>query len=155
MAHALVVLLVLSILVLSLSLLFTIKHRKLLLELVVFHTKLTSDGNESAQAIDVILILFVDLLVHLQSLVEEVHSSVAGGDHELPFDFLWLDLARTLEILDGFFEHVLFGVVHTKARNDIDLGGIVAVTFLVEMHSLELVLLLLVQVAHLGENLGV
>lgn len=46
-AHALVILLVLGILVLALGFLFTIQHGKFLLELVVFHTELASDGDKA------------------------------------------------------------------------------------------------------------
>ena len=114
-AHSLVILLVLGVLVLALSLLFTIKNGKLLLESVVLHAKLTLDRDEATETVNVVLILFVDLFVHLQGFVEEVHSSVATCDHELPFDFLGLNLTGTFEVLDGLFKHVLFGVVHSKA----------------------------------------
>ena len=114
-AHSLVILLVLGVLVLALSLLFTIKNGKLLLEGVVLHAKLTLDRDEATETVNVVLILFVDLFVHLQGFVEEVHSSVATCDHELPFHFLGLNLTGTFEVLDGLFKHVLFGVVHSKA----------------------------------------
>ena len=149
------VVLVLGVLVLPLCFLFTVQEGELLLELVEFHAKLAANGDETSQAIDVVRVLLIDLLVHLQCLIEKVHSSVAAGNHELPLDFLGLNLACSLEVLDRLLEHVLFGVVHAQARDHIDLGGIVPVTFLVEVHGLELVLLLLVQVAHLGEDFRV
>jgi len=46
-------------------------------------------------------------------------------------------------------------VVHAEARNDVDLRRVVPVGLLVEVHCLELVLLLLVQVAHFGEDFRV
>ena len=42
-----------------------------------------------------------------------------------------------------------------QARDHVNLGGVVSVAFLVVVHGLELVLLLLVQVAHFCEDLGV
>ena len=155
LAHSLIVLLILSVLVLPLCFLLTIKHRQLFLELLVFHAKFASDRDKTAQAVNVVLIFFIDLLVHLECLVEEVHPAVAGSDHELPLDFFWLNLACTLEILDSLLKHVLLGVVHAQARDDVDFGRVVPVALLVEMHGLELILLLLVQIAHLGENLRV
>ena len=62
----------------------------------------------------------MNILIDLESIVEETHSPEAGGNHELPFDLLGLDLGSSLEENDGFFKHVLFGIVHTKARDDID-----------------------------------
>ena len=43
-------------------------------------------------------------------------------------------------------------MVHAQAGDNIDLRWVVSVTFLVEVNSLELVLLLLVEVAHLSED---
>ena len=149
------VLLVLRVLVLSLGLLFTVKHRKLLLELVVLHAKLTADRDQAAQAVNVVLVLLVDLLVDLQSLVEQIHASVATGDHKLPFDLLRLDLTGALEVLDSLLKHILLSMVHTQARDHINLRRVVPVALLIEMDSLELILLLLVQIAHLGEDLRV
>ena len=152
---SLVVLLVLSILVLSLGLFLTIKHGKLLLELVILHAELTSDGHKTSEAINVILVFFIDLLVDLQSLVKEIHSAITRGNHELPLDLFRLNLRGAFEVLDGLFKHVLLGVVHTEAGDDVDLGWVVSVGFLVEMNGLEFVLFLLVEVAHLGEDFRV
>lgn len=77
LAHASIVLLVLGVFVLALRFLLTVEHGKLFLELVVLHTKLATDGNETAQAVNVILVLLVDLFVDLKGLIEEVHASVA------------------------------------------------------------------------------
>jgi len=69
-AHAGIILLILGVLVLSLCLFLTIKHGKTLLELVVLHAELATDGNKAAQAVNVVLVLLVDLLVHLECFVE-------------------------------------------------------------------------------------
>ena len=45
--------------------------------------------------------------------------------------------------------------MHAETRDDIDLGGVVPVGLLVVVDGLELVLLLLIQVAHLSEDLRV
>ena len=45
--------------------------------------------------------------------------------------------------------------MHAQARNNVYFGGVVPVTLLVVVDSLELVLLLLVQVAHLREDFRV
>ena len=73
----------------------------------------------------------------------------------MPLDLFGLDLTGTLEVLDSLLKHVLFGVVHAEARDDINLRWVVSVTLLVEVDSLELVLLLLVEVTHLGKNFRV
>ena len=43
-------------------------------------------------------------------------------------------------------------MVHAKARDHVNLGRVVAVRLLVEVNGLELILLLLVKVSHLGKN---
>jgi len=63
-AHLAVVLLVLRIFVLALGLFFTVQHSELLLELVVLHSEFSSDGDESAETVNVVLVIFVDFLVH-------------------------------------------------------------------------------------------
>lgn len=73
----------------------------------------------------------------------------------MPLDLLGLDLVGALEVHDGLLEHVLLRMVHAQARDDIDLGWVVPVRLLVEMDGLELILLLLVEVAHFGEDLRV
>ena len=96
--------------------------------------------------------LGVDLLVDLECVIEERHASVAGSNHETPLALLWLDLRSALEEQDGALVLVLLHVVHAQARNHIQLGWIVSIRLHVIVHSLELVLLLLVEVAHLCEN---
>jgi hypothetical protein len=122
---------------------------------LVRHTELLSDLNKTSEAIDVVRVIVVDLFVNLQCLVKEIHPAVAGCDHELPFDFLHLDLRSSLEVKDSLFEHILLGIVHTEARDDINLCWVVSVTLLIIVNSLELVLLLLVEVTHLGKNLRI
>ncbi len=68
--HSLIVLLVLGVLVLTLGLLFTVKHGKLLLEGVVLHAELATDRDKTAQTVDVVLVFLVDLLIHLKSFIE-------------------------------------------------------------------------------------
>ena len=109
-----IVLLVLSVFILSLGLLLTIEHGELLLELVVLHAKFTTDRHETTQAVNIVLILLVNLLIDLEGLIKQVHASVATSDHELPLDLLGLDLTGAFEVLDRLFKHVLLGVVHTK-----------------------------------------
>ena len=46
-------------------------------------------------------------------------------------------------------------MVHTQARDHINLGRVVAVRLLVEVDGLELILLLLVEVTHLRKNFRV
>jgi hypothetical protein len=96
-----------------------------------------------------------DVEIDLESLVEQVHSPVAGSNHELPLDFLGLDLGSSLEENDGLLEHVVFGIMHSEARNYVNFRWVVSETFVVVVNSLELILFLLVQVAHFGENLRV
>lgn len=86
----------------------------------------------------------MDLLIDSESLVKEVHSPVATGYHEFPLDLLCLDLSSSVKVDDGLLELVLLGVMHTKARDNIDLGWVVAEGLLVVVHCLELILLLLV-----------
>ena len=73
----------------------------------------------------------------------------------MPFDLFGLNLAGALEVLDSLFKHVLFSVVHAQARDDIDFGWVVSIALLVEVHGLELVLFLLVKVAHFSEDFRV
>ena len=97
----------------------------------------------------------MDLLINLQCFVKQVHSSVARGNHELPFHLFSLDLRGSFEVENGLLEHVLFGIVHTQARDNINFGWVVSVTLLVVMHSLELILFLLIKVTHLSQDLRV
>ena len=69
-AHACIVLLVLGVLILPLGLLLAIEHGKALLELVKLHAELATNRHKAAKAVDVVLVLFVDLLVNLEGLVE-------------------------------------------------------------------------------------
>ena len=73
----------------------------------------------------------------------------------MPLDLFWLNLTGAFEILDSLFEHVLLGVVHTQTRDYVDLGRVVTIALLIEVHGLELVLFLLVQVTHFGEDFGI
>ena len=144
-AHlAAIVLLVLGVFILSLGLLLTIQHAKLLLELVILHTEFAADRHKTTQAVNIVLVLLINLLIDLEGLIEEVHASVATSYHKLPLDFLGLDLTGTFKVLDRLLEHVLLSMVHAKTRNHIDLGRIVTIGLLVEVDSLELVLFLLV-----------
>jgi len=97
----------------------------------------------------------VDLFVNLKCLVKKIHPTIAGSNHELPFHFFRLNLRCSLEVKDSLFEHVLFGIVHTEARDNINLCWVVSITLLVIVNSLELILLLLVEITHLGKNLRV
>lgn len=45
--------------------------------------------------------------------------------------------------------------MHTKARDYIDFGWVIAIRLLVVVNSLELILFLLIQVAHLGKDLTI
>lgn len=64
-------------------------------------------------------------------------------------------MACPLEVDNGLLEHVLFSVVHAEATNNVDLGGVVPVTLLVVVDCLEFIGLLLIKIAHFGENFGV
>lgn len=94
----------------------------------------------------------MDVFVDLESFIEEVHASVARGNHKLPFHFLRLNLVSSFEIDNGFLKLVLLGVMHSETRNNINLSRVVSVRFLVIMHCLELILFLLVQIAHLSKD---
>ena len=61
----------------------------------------------------------------------------------------------SFEVKDSLFEHILFGIVHTETRDDINLCWVVSITLLVIVNSLELILLLLVEITHFGKNLRV
>ena len=43
-------------------------------------------------------------------------------------------------------------MVHAETRNDIYFGGVIPEAFVVVVHRLELVILLLVEIAHLSED---
>lgn len=144
---------VLSILVLPAGFFLSIKDHKLLGEVLILHSKLLSDLDESSQAVKVILIVFIDFLVNLKGFVKEVHPSIARGDHECPFNFFRLNLTSSFEVINGLLKHVLLSVVHTEARDNINLGRVVPEGFLVEVDGLKLILFLLVKIAHLGKDL--
>jgi len=97
--------------------------------------------------------LFINFFVHFQGLIKEVHSSIARGNHERPLDFFRLHLGGALKVHNGLLEHVLLRVVHSQTGDHINFRWVIAVRLLVEMHSLKFVLLLLVEVAHFGEDL--
>lgn len=139
----------------SLGFFFSVEHHQLLTELLVRHTEFLSDLNKTSKTIDVVRVIIVDLFVNLKCLVKEIHPAVAGCNHELPFHFFHLDLRCSFEVKDSLFEHILLGIMHTEARDHIDLCWVVSVTLLVIVNSLELILLLLVEITHLGKNLRV
>lgn len=113
LAHRTAVLLVLSVFILPLCLFFTVQHCKFFLELTVLHAELSPNRDESAETVNVVLVFRINFLVDFEGLVEQVHPSVTGGDHQLPLHLFWLDLRRALEVLNGFLEHILLCVVHT------------------------------------------
>lgn len=154
-AHPCIVLLILCIFILALGFFFTIKHGKAFLEVIELHAKLTTYGHKSTKTVNIVLVFFVDLFVDFQGFVKEIHASVAASNHKLPLDFLRLDLRRSFEILNRLLEHVLFCVMHAQTRDHINFGWVVPETLLVEMNCLELVLFLLVEVAHFGEDFRV
>lgn len=133
--------------------LLSVESHQLLTVLLVRHAKLFLDGYNTPEAIDVIAMVCLDVKVNLEGLVKQVHSSVARCNHKLPLDFLALNLSGTLEENDCLFEHVVFGVMHSEAGDHIDFGGVVSKTLVIVVDCLELVLFLLIQVAHFGENL--
>lgn len=133
----------------------SVQNHQLLSELLILHAELLPDLDEASQAINILGILIINVLVDFQGLVEQVHSTVARSNHERPLVLLRLDLLSALEIDNSLFKHVVFGVMHTEARDHINLGRVVPVRFLVEVHSLELVLLLLIEVTHLSEDLRI
>ena len=138
-----------------LGLLLTVEDHEFFGEVLVLHAQLLPNLHQSTETVYVIRVLLVDIFVDLEGLVEEVHASVAGGDHELPLDFAGLYLEGTLEVDDGLFELVLLRVVHPQARDHVDLRRVVPVRLLVVVHRLELVLLLLIQIAHLCQYLRI
>ena len=121
----------------------------------MWKTKFLTDLNKTSQAVNVIWVLLVDLFIHLVGLLEEVHSTVARCNHKLPLHFLWLDLVCPLEVSDGLLEAILLGMMHTECGDHIDFRWVVPEGLLVEVDSLELILLLLVQESHLCEDLRV
>lgn len=139
----------------SLGFFFSVEYHQFFTELLVRHTKLLSDLNKTSEAIDVVRVIVVDLFVNLKCFIKKIHPAVAGSNHELPFHFFHLDLRCSLEVKDSLFEHILFGIVHTEARDDINLCWVVSITLLIIMNSLELILFLLVEVTHLCKNLRV
>jgi len=147
--------LVLGVFVLPLRFFFTVKHHEFFTELLVLHAEIFSNLDETTEAVHVIGVLFIDFFVDTESFVEEVHAAVARGNHETPLDFFRLDLTSSFEVNDSLLEHVLLGMVHTKATDDINFGGVVPVTLLIVVDSLELIRLLLVEVSHLGKNFRV
>ena len=146
---------ILIVLVLAPSLFLSVQDHKFFSELLIFHAEFLSYLNKSSQTVDIFWVLFVNFLVNLKSFVEKIHSSVAGRNHEWPLDLLRLHLLSTFEINNSFFKHVIFSMVHTQARDHINFCGIVPIRLGVEVNGLELVLLLLIQIAHLSEDLTV
>jgi len=93
----------------------------------------------------------VDFFIYFESIIKQIHSSVAWSNHELPFDLFWLDLGGSFEEQNSLFKHILFGVMHSQAGDYVNLGRVVSVGLLVVVHSLEFILLLLVEIAHFGQ----
>jgi len=73
----------------------------------------------------------------------------------LPLDLARLNLESPLKVDYGLLELILFRVMHTQAGYHIDLRRVVPVGLLVVVHGLEFILLLLIEVAHLREDLRV
>jgi len=65
-----VLLRVLLVLVLALGFLFTIEDHEFLTEMLVLHAQFLADLNKTAQAVNVVLVFFVNLFVDLEGLVE-------------------------------------------------------------------------------------
>jgi len=136
-------------------LLISIQHHQLLSKLLVLHAQLLPDLNQASQTVNIVRVLLIDILIDLQSLIKQVHASIARSDHEGPLVLLGLTLLSTFEVNNCLFKLIVLCVVHAETRDHIDLGRVVAIGLLVEVNSLELVLLLLVEVAHLRQNFRV
>jgi len=111
--------------------------------------------HKTSEAVNVVRVFVMNVFIDFEGIVEQVHSSVARSNHELPFDLFCLDLTGSFEEQDSLLEHVLLGIVHTQAGDDINLGWVVSVTLLVVVDVLELVLFLLVEVSHLSQDFRV
>jgi hypothetical protein len=61
----------------SLGFFFSVEDHQLFREVLVLHSQLFSDLDETSEAVNVIGALSVDILVHFESLIEKIHSSVA------------------------------------------------------------------------------
>ena len=55
--------------------------------MVILVTKLFTDSDQVAQALNIVRMILNDLLIHLVSLLIGVHASVARGHHEFPLHF--------------------------------------------------------------------
>lgn len=86
----------------------------------------------------------MNIFVNLERFVEKVHASEARGNHKLPLHFLGLNLVCTLKVDDSLLKLILLSMVHTQARDHIDLSWVVSERLLIEMNGLIFILLLLV-----------
>ena len=57
--------LVLSVFILAFGFFFSVQNHQLFTELGVFHTKLFSNLNEASKAVDVILVVLIDVFIDL------------------------------------------------------------------------------------------
>lgn len=96
----------------ALGLLLTIEDHQLLREVLILHAQLLADLNQPTETVNVVWVFSMNVLVDLESLIEEVHAAVARGNHKLPLDLTGLDLEGALEVHDGLLELVLFSMMH-------------------------------------------
>jgi hypothetical protein len=111
---------------------------------LILHAELLTDLDKSAETVNIVWILLVNVFIDLKSFIEQVHSSVARGNHKLPFDFTRLDLEGTLKVNYGLLELILLSMMHAEARDHIDLSRVVTERLLIVMHCLEFILFLLI-----------
>mmetsp|Transcript_17169 Transcript_17169/g.54601 ORF Transcript_17169/g.54601 Transcript_17169/m.54601 type:complete len:360 (-) Transcript_17169:611-1690(-) len=121
---------------------------KLTLVLVVWQPHVFAESDEVAQALDILWVLFVDLLIELKRLLKGVHATVATCDHEAPFDLGRLDLGGALEELDGLLVQLILDIPDAEPRDDVEVDGIVSVALVMKVQRLVFVVILVEYLAH-------
>jgi hypothetical protein len=82
--------------------------------LLVLHTEFFSNLNQATETVDIVRALFINVLINFERFVKKVHASVARSNHKRPLHLLWLYLLGTFKVNNGFFKHIILGVMHTK-----------------------------------------
>lgn len=87
---------------------------ELLCILLIVETHILAKKDEETQAFNIIRVLLVDSLINFECLLEVSNSTLARCDHELPLDFIGLNLTGSFEVEAGLFIDGLLNIIDSK-----------------------------------------
>merc|ERR1719201_2762614 len=125
----------------------SLQARELALVLHMLGTEIFANGDQVAQALQILGVLLMYVLVQLECLLVIAHAAVATRNHELPFDFVRLHSGGLLEEADCLLVNLVLDEPHAQPRDDVKVDRIEFVGLQMIMKSVGFVLILATDLA--------